>query len=304
VKSTYLIYGSNVKNLNLALSDLTDYKKFHSILRLRLSAFPILGGLIVTSWDDDTNREIHAFCYYHSIDHILIRHDTIKDTGHSPMGGYTVALQNIEREVKAFLTMGRIVFLLFPSSPFNNLYSLNSLFINSTDIVIEVVGPGFDASDLQRGKITPHEIFQLNRNALIHGAEGEVERALSNRIKLVSESEYSKSILQRLDTVYYKLAKSKLITDNTDLKLDERHRYARETLLHLGYPLLLNNEYLYKPITKILLLGMVRYIVNLPTVFNITEGYSYPYVLSCSYVDGGNKLVFWDVTASRWKYRI
>ena len=69
----------------------------------------------------------------------------------------------------------RTVFLLEPKSPFDDLYSLSMRF-GDNEAEVEVVGPGFDASDLKRGDESPHELIRLARKSA-NGGYVEVGRS-------------------------------------------------------------------------------------------------------------------------------
>src|SRR5207253_7438575 len=55
----------------------------------------------------------------------------------------------------------RIVAVYEPADPLLNSYNLNLLFESPTKVCVEVLGPGFDASDLQRGDLSPHQVFSI-----------------------------------------------------------------------------------------------------------------------------------------------
>jgi hypothetical protein len=87
---------------------------------------------------------------------------------------------------------GFIAALLEPASPYADQYSLAGVTIPEQNrLVVEIVGPGFDASDLLRGDLQAHERWEL--------AMGTSRGVPSGRqISLITAEEYSESVRQRL----------------------------------------------------------------------------------------------------------
>src|SRR5260370_41099002 len=91
-----------------------------------------------------------------------------------------------------------IQILLEPASTYLDTFSLTSVCdLETGKLDVEVVGPGFDASDILRADILPHERFEL-----LLGNREMKTRALSQlqikRTHLVEREDYKASIQQRL----------------------------------------------------------------------------------------------------------
>ena len=84
-----------------------------------------------------------------------------------------------------------------PFSPYNDLYSCNaSVRRNSTHATLEVVGPGFDASDLNRGDVTPHEVWDIVCDP---GSDSDLPAA--KQISLGDQATYERSVRKRLNKI-------------------------------------------------------------------------------------------------------
>jgi hypothetical protein len=176
-----------------ALVRFSDYPKLTSWLLMHAASVPALKGLVIDVWAPSAVQAIHAFASQLDADALLVRSDRRGETGRSPRGGYVVALRDLAGEVRWFLDQGRVVFLLEPRSPFDDLYSLTmALRTDSDRWLVEVAGPGFDASDLKRGDITPHETLEATPTG--------ASFALS-RERCASQAEYERSLMTRFGKV-------------------------------------------------------------------------------------------------------
>ena len=78
--------------------------------------------------------------------------------------------------------------LLEPASPYADQYSLAGVTVPDEEkFLVEIAGPGFDASDILRGDIPPHERW-----------EASLKLSTRRRINLVSDGEYAHSVQRRL----------------------------------------------------------------------------------------------------------
>jgi hypothetical protein len=144
------------------ISRFRRYPKLLSWLLLHVAELPALPGVIVTRWDGTAAARVERFTARWATRSLLMRSDSAAETGRAPRGGFLVAAADAEREAGALLAQDRVVFFLEPASPFSDLYSANLEPDTAwSDWLIEVVGPGFDASDLKRGDVTPHERLQV-----------------------------------------------------------------------------------------------------------------------------------------------
>lgn len=134
--------------------------KLISWLAIHTLGLPTVDGVIFDTWGEHVAKAIHRFCGLIGTDRLLLRSDKADEAGTSPRGGFLVDIQNVHEEVLPLIEQGRTLFLLEPKSPFSDLYSVGVLaWPGDRCMVIEVVGPGFDASDLKaRGPNPPRTV--------------------------------------------------------------------------------------------------------------------------------------------------
>jgi phosphohistidine swiveling domain-containing protein len=271
-----------------AIRQYDDHRKLLSWLYLMELGAPALRGAVVSAWSTDTRAALLEFAARLECDSLLLRSDRSGETGAYPRGGYLVSVHQLETEVRWFLEQGRTVFLLEPVSPFDDLYSM-SLRLSPEAADIEVVGPGFDASDLKRGDESPHEIIGLVRRGLV----GQYQ--ITQRWQ-ISEDAYMASWQRRLRKVGRMLA-------GRDVELTDTRAegLARRRLSECGETLLLDYPYKYEPIAEELLGLAVAAAAAVADELARRTGIS-EQVFSASYVGRARRLVFWDVVWPLLKY--
>jgi hypothetical protein len=107
----------------------------------------------------------------------------------------------LDEVITHFLELNRIVAIYEPADPLLNGHNLNLLFESKSSVWAEIIGPGFDASDLQRGDFSPHEVFSISLSAT-----GCVERA--KLVRRVTVGEYKRSREERMIKIAIKLRDS------------------------------------------------------------------------------------------------
>ena len=287
------LYNINNKKIPRIFERLEGYWKFYSIALLRHFDFPTLNGILIFDPCKKVKHEIDKYMFKNGFSSLLIRHDKRDEKPSYPKGGYIVDKDELCSEIDRYIKMNRIVLLLEPADPLNDLYSVNAYFNkNKENIILEIVGPGFDASDLQRGNISPHEIYEINKYDLYD---------ISNkynflRKKIVGEKEYKRSVEVRLRKIWKFLVKRSLIED------EEYSTYkAVDYLVKNNFYLFLNNMDTYKPISIKYLNIVAEYLKRVPIEFFKGQD---EFVLSMSFLYPSNRIVFWDIVWPKLKYKI
>src|SRR6266851_3410555 len=144
------------------LADLLDIFsgcwKCSSLLWMQLNGFPVLPGLILNRWDQETEASISRFSRERNFSELLVRIEKPGQRWTRRRGGYTIPLKGVQNLVQGLAREGMIAILLEPASPYSDFFSLTCVCdVDSGKVDIEVVGAGFDASDILRSDITPHE---------------------------------------------------------------------------------------------------------------------------------------------------
>ena len=181
-------------NFPLLLERFEGFWKVYSNVLLKAHKFPIPESLILFRLNPDTLERLSNFCGRRGYKYFLLRHDREPELAHPPRGGFLVALRNAARELAPFFLQDRLLMLQEPLSPYEDMYSCNACLSKySTVVHLEIVGPGFDASDLNRGDVTPHESWDID-------CDPGSDRSLSTakRTQLVDEQAYRHSVRSRL----------------------------------------------------------------------------------------------------------
>jgi hypothetical protein len=256
------------------------YPKLSSWLLLHVAGVPALEGIVIRAWDDTTYAEIQRFANRFGSDSLLLRSDSSAETGQAPRGGFLVHGRQIEQTTRELLEQDRVVFLLEPASPFDDLYSVTLEPDHAwQQWLLEVVGAGFDASDLKRGDITPHE-----------------------RIEAVTDNGDRWRIITRVPAAAAVVEAGRVLRcAKVAAMLECSVVEVADLLRRRGEPLLANARS-YKPIPEALVMDALGYAKELRPVL-ITHGYGDHRVsISWSVLAKEHRLVFWDVVWPQVKY--
>lgn len=168
-------------------------KKLWSLAFLERLGFPIAHVLSVSPPGIQSLRSIEHFMRKLKFDRVTVRKESV--AGESWRGGMTQKLEQISALLKNHPTSHFL--LLEPLDATLNGYNLVLGRTSQDRCILEVVGPGFDVSDLQRGNVSPHEIFEFDVNS---------KRASFRRVRLVEQSEYEMTVQIRRNKIKEKYA--------------------------------------------------------------------------------------------------
>ncbi len=200
-------------NLADLLDVLSGCWKCSSILWMQSNGFPVLPGLILNGWVSGNEAAVSRFCRERNFSELLIRIEKPGDRWTRRRGGYTIRLDKVRSQVEELASEGMITILLEPASPYLDIFSLTSVCDLATGkLDVEVVGPGFDASDILRADILPHERFELflgNRKLKTTA----LSQLQIKRSHLVGPEDYKTSVQQRLAKIGARLRNSSFPDD-------------------------------------------------------------------------------------------
>jgi len=284
------------KTINVALEELRGYWKLWSACLLSECGLPTLRGIIVTKFYPKLEEDLRRFMLSVGSPTVLIRHDKRLESPPHPRGGFLVGQSLLLATIKHFFALDRIVAVYETADPLLNMHSVNVLFESNQEAYVEVVGPGFDASDLQRGDITPHESFSMSLTV-----EGEI--ASRRLIRRVDQKTYDESVRTRKEKIM------------TKLETSPTHDLARKIRMDLGIlddldahlrkmdsPLCRFQN--YQPVSESLLRDTITKIVKSRIISRFSEltGAKFPMNFSTSLVNRGSKQVFWDIVSPALKF--
>lgn len=249
-----------------ALFSVQGYLKFASICWIRALGEPTLDGVIVKKWSHSSQAALHAFCSRHNCQEFLLRIDKHQTRWSMRRGGYIIPASRAEAIVNELSADGMIAAMLEPASPFRDLYCLACVAIPEEEkLVVEVVGPGFDTSDMLRSDLLPHERFEIS--APLERPTVALAAGLAPvRVYLTTPDEYRKSFERRLVKIGANLkdpAFPRSVPDDTEQLRKSAISYLRRS----NETVLLHHASQYKPIPQMYLMrfvtGVLRILVGL-----------------------------------------
>lgn len=282
--------------LKAVLRDLWGFWKLWSACLLSDSGLPTLRGVSVTRSYSRMRADLQRFLSDMGQPVALIRHDKCPEAPPTPRGGFLVGERRLEETIRFFFEIDRIVAVYEMADPLLNSHNMNVLFESEGAATVEVLGPGFDASDLQRGDLSPHEAFSVSMAP--DGAVSEIR--LVHRI---DQSSYAESLRARNEKIKKKLASSP--SEALARRIGEDLGFPKDLEAHLkaiGSPLY--GPQGYQPVPEQLVRETVTSIIRSQVVGRYREvtGVGFPLVFSTSLVNRGQKQVFWDIVSPALKF--
>ena len=238
-------------NLLQALEPVKGCLKTTSMLWMQALDLPVLSGVVVDGWSDASATAVKRFFNRKRIANVLLRIDKRDERWTRRRGGYLLRLQEIPLAVEELKKEGMLAVLLEPASPYRDQYSLAGVTIPDQEkLVIEVVGPGFDASDILRGDLPPHERWEVKIDFTARAPSSNFIVS-SNRIALVTQEHYAESVRLRLAKIGARLTSpafqdSDLIEDKA--RLAELIQKGASFLRNTRQTLLLKHVDAYPPV--------------------------------------------------------
>ena len=267
------------QHLSMALEELRGYWKLWSACLLKSVSLPTPRGIILCRINS-VQRRLQEFLGRNDVTTALIRHDRQNEAPPYQRGGFLVPQERLLTTVRSFLSEGRIVAVYEPFNRLENGYNLNLLFQSIDEVLIEIAGPGFDASNLQRGDITPHEVLNVELSG-----SGSI-RAIAV-VRRTTNEEYRRSVRTRIDK--FQEFSSTWQNQSKDQSLCSSLLQTQE----------------YRPVPRSLLIESITAIVESRFIqrFDELTGVGLPLNISTSYVNRGKRQVFWDATGPSLKFQ-
>src|ERR1700688_589587 len=154
-------------NLLPALESVRGCLKTTSMLWMHALGLPVLQGIVVSDWSDDSALTVKRFCRRGHLTMLLLRIDKPHERWTRRRGGYLVPLKDVGESVTELKRHGMIAALLEPASPYADQYSLAGVTAPvDGKMTVEIVGPGFDASDILRGDLPAQERWEVSFTAM------------------------------------------------------------------------------------------------------------------------------------------
>jgi hypothetical protein len=288
-------------NLAASLAMLEGCWKSSSLLWMHANSFPVLSGFILGGWSDDVDKALSQFCRQKNVSELLVRIETPGRRWTSRRGGYTIPQTKTRELVEQLACEGCITILLEPAGPCADLYSLTSVCdVDTGKIDVEVVGPGFDASDILRADVTPHERFELSDGGTQFDSE---HRFRVMRTYVIDQARYKVSVRRRLEKIGARL-RSPSFPDQfmppsaTTLPPEQLAHEAVDYLRASGQTVLLDHSKQYEPIPAKLLGGFTVELFRLSHAI-ATSSISWRTFSMAGTFLSADQLVIWDFFSPR-----
>ena len=273
--------------------------KSSSLLWMQVNGFPVLTGLIFSEWNSTAEKAVSRFCQDNGFSELLVRIEKPGQRWMRRRGGYTIPVSQAQRQVEELAAEEMLTILLEPASPYADSYSVTSVCdLRTGKLDLEIVGPGFDASDLLRADIPPHERFE----SLLRVAGPDAPTAFPpphrTRVHLIGPDDYAASVQRRLAKIGARLRNPSFPDTSKDVQSadSEQKRLAEDGadfLRRSGETLLLDHSEKYEPIRSLLL---TRFIGEWQKLFARAKAASVPWQtisLAASFLPG-DRLTIWD----------
>lgn len=238
------------RTLRESIGLLEGYLKFASMAWIRALRQPILDGVIVKRWSAQADSAVRGLCDRCGCDEVMLRTDTLNRRWSERRGGYIIPRSSARAVTMELNGEGRVAAFLEPLSPYRDRYSLAAITDEAQErMTVEVVGPGFDASDLLRSDSLPHERFE----AIVPGIARPLGPPLGRRTYVTRSQDYRRSVEERLVKIGARLRNPAFPRTIADSVLISPADLAKEATAHLRRTkqvVLLNHLEAYEPIPR------------------------------------------------------
>ncbi len=256
--------------------------KLYTLVLCRKYNLPTLNTVAILSYDEKIlNKCIKIFPF-------LLRFDFQTLPRKKYLGGIIIYNKNIIYELfKRLLDEKYVPLLSEPVHRLEDLYSIGCLISqNIDDVVIEIVGTGFDASDLRLGDFVPHEIIEYNIR----------ENYIINR-SVIDDDKYKEQITLRK----IKIAKLKIYEEivNKEGRLLNSEEFNQITIDHKY----LDDVFIppkYRPIGNKLLNELIDLCRDIKMYIIPKLPKSKSYIVSITYTYG-RRWIIWDIYGGWYK---
>jgi hypothetical protein len=284
-----------------ALESVRGCLKTTSMLWMHALGLPVLSGIVVSDWSKVSADAVHKFARSGRFSKLLLRIDKRYQRWTTRRGGYLLTLAEIPTTIEELRHEGMIAVLLEPASPYADEYSLAGVTAPDQEkLIVEVVGPGFDASDILRSDLQPHERWEADLGPIASRAK--VTDPIScHRIFSTNSNEYRRSVQERLVKIGARIKNPAfpdevLKSSSTDpVRLREE---AVEFLKRTRQTTLLNHAKSYDPVPERHVKSFAR---NVRSLLSGLSGYGIhlgPSSFAGSVIPKRG-LVFWDFFPAR-----
>ena len=238
-------------------------EKLMTYITLSNIGCPVFKSAVIMPEEKIDQKMIDCLCNYFKTDEVTVRYQYIRACSFPTQGGNKYKLS--QKTLAPLQNVDTLLWILEPINRLKNDYGIN-LHFNGDCCTIEIVGKGFDVSDLNRGQLSPHQTILTE---------------LPVRWGMYNE--------------WWKFLKFSFI-DKTEYELSKNRRIRK--LTDMGYQVSYDIfNCVYKPISISLLEELLNYVSIMFDALELDD-----YNVSCSVIDG--HFIFWDIQTPNGKMLI
>jgi hypothetical protein len=283
-------------NLARFLEVLPGCWKCSSLLWMQSNGFPVLPGLILNGWARETEAAVSKFCQERNFSELLLRIEKPGKRWTRHRGGYNIPISSARGIVEDLAKEEMLALLLEPASPYSDLYSSTSVCDLVTGKVdVEIVGPGFDASDILRSDTVPHERFEISVE-IGKSRSSKPQKPVIRRVHLISPEKYQASAQRRLAKIGARLRNPSFPEEELQAAsgtLEELAKQGVQYLQKTGQTRLLDHLNAYESIPSTLLDAFLNQLLRLIRTAAAAEVLWKTISVAGSFLESG-RLVMWD----------
>jgi len=238
------------------------YKKLKGIAMLVARGLPVLNGFVTKTISAEVLDHLKYWMQARQMMRLTLVLDSTQPGGNKEQTIWSPTLEELQ-QVQNLLHDSAIAIIMEENDSLQQSYSVLTSF-SEDYLVCEVVGPGFEASDLTRGIITPHERFVFRRKDRDEGYWDLGPADLYQHTIITGES-YLQSVELRCSKIYHRYVRPGHTVRIE--ALTEEQRQDVERLLALHRSPLLNYGDRYIPINWDKLHELYGYISELDVFY-------------------------------------
>lgn len=136
------------------------YKKLASTLLLKSVGLPTLPGFVVSRLDERTINFLSVWATGMGSTRLSLRFDSPRVEDHIRLSSLNPTIEDLKK-VSSIILPPVIGLVLAENDRYKQGHSVLTQFLDDR-IWCDIIGPGFDAGDLTRGNVTPHETFVID----------------------------------------------------------------------------------------------------------------------------------------------
>lgn len=265
------------------LAALKDYPKYRSVGALAISGLPVPKSIIVFSDTPKSHNNFERLIRHWNVDKVVVRSDKKGGKIDAP-SVQNCRVQDAWQYSVDFLNKKLLPMVISTGDIFHNVYSVN-IKIDPTvvsEIYLEIVGPGFCATDLNKRDI-------VHERGVLTGRSGRFSFYDSS---IVSQKVYNLQISLMKDNL---IKKEENKRGSKFLNKNEANSWVNQFLVEVDALILKYPKYV--PVSSLYLISVWKYLENMIQAGKFMGYNKTSFIVSMSFVTEKETVIpyFWDI---------